>query len=46
MTAAVDLGERDTYADIAATCADWLGLPERFGAASFAAELGFRGAKA
>lgn len=46
MTAAVDLGERDTYADIAATCAEWLGLPERFGAASFAVELGFRGAKA
>ena len=27
------------YADIAATCAEWLGLPERFGATSFANEL-------
>ncbi len=43
MTAAADLGDRDTYADIAATCAEWLGLEERFGAKSFAAELGFRG---
>ena len=32
----VDLGTRETYADIAATCAQWLGLPDRFGAASFA----------
>ena len=43
MTAAVNLGDRETYADIAATCAEWLGLTERFGAKSFAAELGFRG---
>ena len=43
MTAAADLGDRDTYADIAATCAEWLGLEERFGAKSFATELGFRG---
>ena len=39
MTKLVDLGTRATYADIAATCADWLGLPERFGATSFANEL-------
>ena len=36
MTGSVDLGMRDTFADIAATCADWLGLSERFGAVSFA----------
>lgn len=36
MTAACDLGTRATYADIAATCAQWLGLPDRFGATSFA----------
>ena len=35
MTRAVDLGTRTTYADIAATCADWLGLPERWNAESF-----------
>lgn len=45
VTVAADLGDRDTYADIAATCAEWLGLEERFGAKSFAAELGFRGAR-
>lgn len=39
MTGLVDLGTRTTYADIAATCAEWLGLPERFGATSFANEL-------
>ena len=39
MTRLTDLGTRDTYADIAATCAEWLGLPDRFGAVSFAAEL-------
>ena len=39
MTKLVDLGTRTTYADIAATCAEWLGLPERFGATSFANEL-------
>ena len=39
MTGAVDLGTRTTYADIAATCAQWLGLPERFGAESFAEAL-------
>ena len=39
MTGCVDLGVRSTYADIAATCAEWLGLPERFGAESFAAQL-------
>ena len=33
------LGTRTTYADIAATCAEWLGLPDRFGAASFADKL-------
>lgn len=31
-----DIGLRTTYADIAATCAEWLGLPDRFGATSFA----------
>ena len=36
---AVNLGDRETYADIAATCAEWLGLPERFGAVSFASAL-------
>lgn len=36
MIKAVDLGTRNTFADIGATCADWLGLPERFGAESFA----------
>ncbi len=39
MTKLVDLGVRTTYADIAATCAEWLGLPDRFGATSFAKEL-------
>ena len=39
MTGAVDLGTRATYADIAATCAEWLGLPERFGGMSFADAL-------
>ena len=36
----VPLGTRRTYADIAATCAEWLGLPDRFGAESFCALLG------
>ena len=36
MTKAVDLGTRKTFADIGATCAEWLGLPERFDAESFA----------
>ena len=39
MDRAVDLGTRKTYADIAATCAEWLGLEERFGAESFASAL-------
>lgn len=39
MTGVVDLGSRKTYADIAATCAEWLGLSERFGAESFASLL-------
>ncbi len=39
MTGLVDLGVRATYADVAATCAQWLGLEERFGAASFADKL-------
>lgn len=39
MTDLVDLGLRTTYADVAATCAEWLGLPERFGATSFADQL-------
>ena len=36
MQKAVDLGTRKTFADIGSTCADWLGLPERFDAESFA----------
>ena len=36
MQSAVDLGTRKTFADIGATCADWMGLPERFDAESFA----------
>ncbi len=36
MKKTVDLGTRATYADIAATCAEWLGMPERFDAESFA----------
>lgn len=39
MKQATDLGTRATYADIAATCAQWLGLEERFGATSFADAL-------
>ena len=39
MTRLTDLGTRKTYADIAATCAEWLDLPERFGAESFAGML-------
>ncbi len=39
MKQACDLGTRDTYADIAATCAEWLGLPDRFNATSFASLL-------
>lgn len=39
MNKAVDLGTRNTYADVAATCAEWLGLEERFDAESFAGEL-------
>ena len=39
MTKGVNLGDRKTYADIGATCADWLGLPERFNAESFADQL-------
>lgn len=36
MTKAMNLGTRKTFADIGATCAEWLGLPERFDAESFA----------
>ena len=39
MTGLINLGTRPTYADIAATAAQWLGLPQRFGAQSFADEL-------
>ena len=39
MTKSVNLGTRNTFADIAATCAEWLGLEERFQAASFADAL-------
>ena len=45
MTGEVDLGDRETYADIAAPCPEWLGLPDRFGAVSFAAELGLAEAR-
>lgn len=39
MKGLTDLGVRKTYADIGATCAEWLGLPERFGATSFMDKL-------
>ena len=39
MKSAADLGTRNTFADIGATCAEWLGLTERFGAESFAGAL-------
>ena len=39
MTKGVDLGMRSTFADIAATCAEWLGLEERFEAESFAGRI-------
>ncbi|HNW85480.1 MAG TPA: phosphopentomutase [Candidatus Limiplasma sp.] len=39
MRTVTDLGTRATYADIAATIAERFGLPERFGAESFAAQL-------
>ena len=39
MSRRADIGLRKTYADIAATCAEWLGLPDRFGAESFAKDL-------
>ena len=39
MTKSVNLGIRSTFADIAATCAEWLGLPDRFDAESFADAL-------
>ena len=39
MDKSVDLGTRKTFADIAATCAEWLGLKERFEAKSFAGAL-------
>ena len=38
-TTGTDLGTRNTFADIGATCAEWLGLPERFEATSFADAL-------
>ncbi|MBR5231442.1 MAG: phosphopentomutase [Clostridia bacterium] len=39
MKKAVDLGTRDSYADIAATICEGFGLEERFGANSFYSEL-------
>ena len=39
MKEGVDLGTRTSFADIGATCAEWLGLPERFDASSFADAL-------
>ena len=39
MKDARDLGTRKTFADIGATCAEWLGLEERFEASSFADAL-------
>ncbi len=35
----VNLGVRETYADIAATAAEYLGLPQRFGAKSFLGDI-------
>lgn len=42
MREAVDLGTRDSYADIAATVCEGFGLPQRFGAKSFWQELGMK----
>ena len=39
MRRAIDLGVRNTYADMAATICEGFGLPDRFGAASFYQEL-------
>jgi phosphopentomutase len=39
MKGSVDLGTRSTFEDIAATCAQWLGMEERFGAESFAEKI-------
>ena len=39
MTGLIDLGTRKTYADLAATVAERFGLPDRFGAESFANQL-------
>ena len=39
MKGRIDLGTRNTYADIAATIAELFGAPERFGAESFADRL-------
>jgi phosphopentomutase len=39
MTGLTELGDRKTYADIAATIAELFGLPDRFGARSFAKKL-------
>lgn len=39
MKKSVNLGTRNTFADIAATCAEWLGLKDRFQAESFADAL-------
>lgn len=39
MKGCTDLGLRTTYADVAVTCAQWLGLSQRFGATSFADKL-------
>ena len=39
MNKLTDLGVRDTYADIAATVAEYLGLPQRFSAKSFLNEI-------
>lgn len=39
MKTLTDLGTRATYADIAATAAEWLGLPKRFNATSFCDKL-------
>ena len=43
MTGRHDIGTRRTYADIAATVAELLGVPERFGAESFADRLEIKG---
>lgn len=39
MTQLVDIGTRQTYADVAATVSELFGMPDRFGAESFAQDI-------